>query len=72
MLLVIDHSGAQTGRHRTTGGRRMPGVPAATPVAGFCADLRRRWRASGRDLPSVARDVRISRTQLYAILGGEI
>jgi tetratricopeptide (TPR) repeat protein len=41
-------------------------------VAEFCADLRRRWRASGRDLPSVAREVRISRAQLYAILNGEI
>lgn len=44
----------------------------AGPVAVFCAGLRRRWQASGRDLPSVARDVRISRTQLYAILNGEI
>ena len=44
----------------------------ASPVDGFCADLRRRWRASGRDLPSVAREVRISRAQLYAILNGQI
>ncbi|MFI7544433.1 ATP-binding protein [Actinoplanes sp. NPDC049599] len=43
-----------------------------SPVAAFCAELRRRWQASGRDLQSVARDVRISRTQLYAILNGEI
>ncbi|MEV4537650.1 tetratricopeptide repeat protein [Asanoa sp. NPDC049518] len=42
------------------------------PVAQFCADLRRLWRATGRDLPSVAREVKISRAQLYAILGGEI
>ncbi|MEU4215464.1 helix-turn-helix domain-containing protein, partial [Actinoplanes sp. NPDC026623] len=42
------------------------------PVAAFCAGLRRRWQASGRDLPGVARDVGISRTQLYAILNGEI
>jgi tetratricopeptide (TPR) repeat protein len=42
------------------------------PVADFCADLRRRWRSSGRDLPGVARELRISRTQLYAILNGEI
>ncbi|MET8153302.1 ATP-binding protein [Actinoplanes sp. NPDC049668] len=42
------------------------------PVAAFCAELRRRWQASGRDLQSVARDVSISRTQLYAILNGEI
>ncbi|SDZ53207.1 NB-ARC domain-containing protein [Asanoa ishikariensis] len=42
------------------------------PVGEFCADLRRLWKASGRDLPSVAREVRISRAQLYAILGGEI
>jgi hypothetical protein len=41
-------------------------------VAAFCADLRRRWRASGRDLPGVAREVRISRAQLYAILNGDI
>jgi tetratricopeptide (TPR) repeat protein len=43
-----------------------------SPVAAFCADLRRRWQASGRDLQSVARDVKISRTQLYAIINGEI
>ncbi|WP_155372865.1 tetratricopeptide repeat protein [Catellatospora vulcania] len=42
------------------------------PVARFCADLRVRWQASGRDLPSIARQVRISRAQLYAILNGEI
>ena len=42
------------------------------PVAQFCTDLRVHWQASGRDLPSIARDVRISRTQLYAILNGEI
>ncbi|SNT58566.1 Part of AAA domain-containing protein [Asanoa hainanensis] len=42
------------------------------PVGEFCADLRRLWRASGRDLPGVAREVKISRAQLYAILGGEI
>lgn len=42
------------------------------PVAAFCADLRRRWRASGRDLVTVAREIRISRTQLYAILNGDI
>ncbi|MFE9204839.1 tetratricopeptide repeat protein [Micromonospora sp. NPDC007230] len=43
-----------------------------SPVAAFCADLRRCWQASGRNLPSVAREIRISRTQLYAILNGEI
>ncbi|GAA1371104.1 hypothetical protein GCM10009661_31190 [Catellatospora chokoriensis] len=43
-----------------------------SPVAQFCTDLRVRWQASGRDLPSIARQVRISRTQLYAILNGEI
>jgi tetratricopeptide (TPR) repeat protein len=42
------------------------------PVAAFCAELRKRWQASGRDLPGVAREIRISRTQLYAILNGEI
>ncbi|GIH08903.1 hypothetical protein Rhe02_69700 [Rhizocola hellebori] len=43
-----------------------------SPVTVFCADLKRRWRESGRDLASVAREVRISRAQLYAILNGEI
>jgi tetratricopeptide (TPR) repeat protein len=43
-----------------------------TPVEVFCADLRRRWRASGRDLPGVAREVGVSRAQLYAILHGDI
>jgi tetratricopeptide (TPR) repeat protein/DNA-binding Xre family transcriptional regulator len=43
-----------------------------TPVEVFCADLRRRWRASGRDLPGVAREIGISRAQLYAILSGDI
>jgi tetratricopeptide (TPR) repeat protein len=47
-------------------------APDTSPVATFCADLRRRWRASGRDLPGLAREVRISRAQLYAILNGEI
>src|SRR5262245_51619192 len=45
---------------------------ADTPVGAFCEDLRLRWRACGRDLVSVAREVRISRAQLYAILNGEI
>lgn len=45
---------------------------STSPVRQFCADLRVRWQASGRDLPSITRDVRISRTQLYAILNGEI
>ena len=42
------------------------------PVADFCAALRQRWRDSGRDLPGVAREIQISRAQLYAILNGEI
>jgi tetratricopeptide (TPR) repeat protein len=42
------------------------------PVARFCADLRILWQSSGRDLPGIAREIRISRTQLYAILNGEI
>ncbi|HEV7964233.1 MAG TPA: tetratricopeptide repeat protein [Actinoplanes sp.] len=50
----------------------MAGTGAAGPVAAFCAELHRRWQSSGRDLPGVARDVRISRSQLYAILNGEI
>jgi tetratricopeptide (TPR) repeat protein len=49
----------------------MTGVDEG-PVVVFCAELKRRWRASGRDLASVAREVRISRAQLYAILNGEI
>jgi len=44
----------------------------AGPVAQFCADLRRRWQSSGRDLAGIAREISLSRTQLYAILGGEI
>jgi tetratricopeptide (TPR) repeat protein len=56
-----------TGYGETVGASRD-----TTPVAEFCAGLRRRWEASGRDLRSVARDVKISRTQLYAILNGEI
>ncbi|WP_212843960.1 tetratricopeptide repeat protein [Catellatospora sp. IY07-71] len=42
------------------------------PVVQFCHDLRVHWQASGRDLPGIARQVGISRTQLYAILNGEI
>lgn len=42
------------------------------PVAAFCADLRRRLRASHRDVAGVAREIALSRTQLYAILNGEI
>lgn len=53
-------------------GGPVDGARDTAPVAAFCADLRRRWQSSGRDLLSVARDVRISRTQLYAILNGEI
>ncbi|MEU4625053.1 tetratricopeptide repeat protein [Actinoplanes sp. NPDC023801] len=48
------------------------GVVREGPVAAFCAELRQRWRASGRDLSGVARELRISRAQLYAILNGEI
>ncbi|MBL7260243.1 XRE family transcriptional regulator [Paractinoplanes lichenicola] len=46
--------------------------PQDGPVAAFCADLRRRWRESGRELVAVAREIKISRTQLYAILNGDI
>ena len=50
----------------------MDGTGEIGPVAAFCAELQRFWRASGRDLPSVAREVRISRAQLYAIVNGQI
>ncbi|MFC7246681.1 tetratricopeptide repeat protein [Catellatospora aurea] len=43
-----------------------------SPVTQFCANLRTLWQTSGRDLPGIARQVRISRTQLYAILDGQI
>ena len=63
----------RTGTPDATGyGEAVADAPDPGPVAAFCADLRRRWQASGRDLQSVARDVRISRTQLFAILNGEI
>jgi tetratricopeptide (TPR) repeat protein/DNA-binding XRE family transcriptional regulator len=45
---------------------------AAGPVAEFCAGLKRLRRGSGYDLPTLARRLNISRTQLYAILNGEI
>ncbi|WP_084557472.1 tetratricopeptide repeat protein [Hamadaea tsunoensis] len=45
---------------------------SSTPVSQFCAELRIRWQASGKDLHSIAQAVSISRTQLYAILNGEI
>jgi tetratricopeptide (TPR) repeat protein len=46
--------------------------PGTGPVAGFCADLRELRRGSGRDPVALASQLKISRTQLYAILNGEI
>jgi tetratricopeptide (TPR) repeat protein len=43
-----------------------------SPVAEFCAELRQLRLASGIDMATLARRLSISRTQLYAILGGEI
>jgi hypothetical protein len=45
---------------------------AASPVAEFCAALRALRQASGADPAALARKVGISRTQLYAILAGDI
>jgi tetratricopeptide (TPR) repeat protein len=45
---------------------------AAGPVAEFCAALRQLRRASGADPVTLARQLGLSRTQLYAILAGEI
>lgn len=42
------------------------------PVAEFCAGLKRLRQASGCDPVALARRLSISRTQLYAILNGEI
>ena len=42
------------------------------PVAEFCAGLRQLREASGHDPVALARQLSISRTQLYAILNGEI
>ncbi len=45
---------------------------AAGPIAEFCAALRQLRADSGRDPRLLARQLSISRTQLYAILNGEI
>src|SRR5580704_15911441 len=45
---------------------------AAGPVAEFCAALRELRAASGTDPAVLARQVGLSRTQLYAVLAGEI
>jgi hypothetical protein len=45
---------------------------ATGPVATFCAELRELQRGSGRSPSGLARDLSISRGQLYAILNGEI
>jgi NACHT domain len=44
---------------------------AVGPVAEFCAELKQLRISSGRDLPTLARQLHISRAQLYAILNGE-
>lgn len=44
---------------------------AVGPVAEFCADLKQLRINSGRDLPTLAQRLHISRAQLYAILNGE-
>jgi transcriptional regulator with XRE-family HTH domain len=49
----------------------MEGEPAS-PVAEFCADLSRLRQASGLDVADLAKQLSISRAQLYAILNGEI
>jgi tetratricopeptide (TPR) repeat protein len=45
---------------------------ASGPVAEFCADLRELCRASGSDVVALAAELKISKSQLYAILNGEI
>ena len=42
------------------------------PVAEFCAGLRQLRQASGYDPVALARQLKISRTQLYAILNGDV
>jgi tetratricopeptide (TPR) repeat protein len=42
------------------------------PVAEFCTGLRQLRQASGCDPVALARQLRMSRTQLYAILNGEV
>jgi tetratricopeptide (TPR) repeat protein len=42
------------------------------PVGEFCADLRQLRQDSGWDLVTLARELKVSRTQLYAILNGDI
>jgi Helix-turn-helix domain len=44
----------------------------AGPVAEFCAALKQLRQASGHDPRTLARQLNISKTQLYAILNGEI
>ena len=46
--------------------------PGSGPVAEFCAGLRQLRQASGYDPVALGRQLRISRTQLYAILNGEV
>lgn len=46
--------------------------PGDGPVAEFCAELRELRLASGYEVPALARRLSVSRTQLYAILSGDI
>jgi len=46
--------------------------PGSGPVAEFCAGLRQLRQVSGYDPVALARRLKISRTQLYAILNGEV
>src|SRR5260370_19087167 len=54
------------------GGVSVTREAAAGPVAEFCAALRQLRRASGADPVTLARQLGLSRTQLYAILAGEV
>jgi hypothetical protein len=46
--------------------------PGVGPVVEFCAALRQLRQSSGYEVPALARRLNVSRTQLYAILSGDI
>ncbi|HET9256358.1 MAG TPA: tetratricopeptide repeat protein [Pseudonocardiaceae bacterium] len=50
----------------------MTGQPNKDPIAEFCAGLRRLQEGCGLDRAALARRLGYSRSQLYAILGGQI